>query len=50
VPLSMAEKLSRPDVARALPRHRAVLPHLGNRTGAIEFGCLKAGVRILTLE
>jgi hypothetical protein len=27
-------------------RHRAVLPHLGNHTAAIEFGCLKAGMRI----
>jgi hypothetical protein len=34
-----------PDVARAARRHRAVLPHLGNHTAAIEFGCLKAAMR-----
>jgi hypothetical protein len=29
-------------------RHRAVLPHPGNHTGAIEFACLKARMRIVT--
>jgi hypothetical protein len=37
------------DIARAAA-DRAELPHLGNHTRAIGFGCLKDGVRILTSE